>query len=889
LITLGASVAVSANPVHEPQFASEIHAWNIPAEDAVAAVRDFGVQSGITVAAEYKKLQGKRVNAVVGSLSVDAALTRLLAGTGVQYNYDAGHRAISFTTALPPPDLNVPQAPPAKATRPTPQVSSDAYFLEEIVVTAQKREENLQDVPVSVQVIGGSILSLHDFNSFEELTQTTPGVHVGNSGFDLYIRGVGSGENASFDMAVAQFVDGVYHGRARMSNAPLFDLDRIEVLKGPQSTYFGDNAIAGAINVITRTPGSTFDATCRLLYGSFGQYAGECGIGGPVTDTLGVRLALTRTGESGWITNVSTGEKAPDENNEAGRFTLAYQPTDDLKANLRVEASDRRIEGTNTDEPYQWTNCPPPAPLLLTTLNFGLCPKVLAAGLPVGLNNDLNTGLPGQGMELSTFENELTVTDKFLGQTLVSGTGFFNYHFQNQHDNTNVPLSISEVSGGSQLGKEKYHQLSQEFRVASPLGEPIEYLVGLYVHTDELTNGLIGNSNAVTSSLAALKLSALLPYTPISELTAFDQNEHVYSAFGSLAWNFTDQLRLRAGIRETYVSKDFDGSLALGTGTQLYGGFVPFPSAVAPEAAVLAAALKQPLGSTSGLNESSHAAMPAGGIDYHFANHMLAYFSYNHGFLAGGFNGLTPLVAPTQLEYGPEYVNADELGLKSEWLEQRLLVNLDVFVNNYRNLQVTGSVYVPATNSYSQFVENAAKSRSQGVDLETQWALSRDFRLSADITYLQAIYTEYPNATPTALQSFCTSHYVTPYCSIYPEPVPQYANLAGQPLNFAPRFSGSVGARYSPVIHGYRWATEMSPYFSSRYVTTPLLGSADPNHLFPTLGNYIRWDARMSLEPDRGHWAVDLIVKNLANKEIPVALNESQEPRNFALQVRCIF
>src|SRR5580692_2950329 len=154
--------------------------------------------------------------------------------------------------------------------------ASDTQLVE-IVVTAQRRSENLQNVPLSAQVISNAQLIEQNYNDLQDLSQIIPSLHVsaGGATSDIYIRGIGSGNSQSFDQSVGTFVDDVYFGRARSSTATFFDVNRIEVLKGPQSTFFGNNAIAGALNISTNKPGDTFDASARALYGMFGQYAIE--------------------------------------------------------------------------------------------------------------------------------------------------------------------------------------------------------------------------------------------------------------------------------------------------------------------------------------------------------------------------------------------------------------------------------------------------------------------------------------------------------------------------------------------------------------------------------------------------------------------------------------
>ena len=166
------------------------------------------------------------------------------------------------------------------------------------------------------------------------------------------------------------------------------------------------------------------------------------------------------------------------------------------------------------------------------------------------------------------------------------------------------------------------------------------------------------------------------------------------------------------------------------------------------------------------------------------------YFSYSNGFKAGGFNGQNPLQMPQNVAFGPEHVNAYELGLKSKWLNDTVLFNVDVFKSNYRDLQASAEVYDPINSVHNLFVENAASSVSQGVELETEWAVNRNFRLSANITYLDSHYVSFPNASPGTLQQYCSGPdgqkggpdggYVLPYCGAFPNPVPDLTDLCGQ-------------------------------------------------------------------------------------------------------------
>jgi len=201
----------------------------------------------------------------------------------------------------------------------------------------------------------------------------------------MYIRGIGSGGNESFDQSVGLFIDDIYHGRSRTTQATFLDLDRIEVLKGPQSIFFGNNAIAVLCSIITKKPGDTLDGFARALYGEYGQYAAEGAVGGPINDKFGARAALTFNGGDGWIKNVNTGEHVPHVHDMAGRVTLLFKATEDLEASLKIEGSKHREAGAAfSGQPMQIVNCPPPAPITAislgraarSTCRWVACPRV---------------------------------------------------------------------------------------------------------------------------------------------------------------------------------------------------------------------------------------------------------------------------------------------------------------------------------------------------------------------------------------------------------------------------------------------------------------------------------------------------------------------------------
>jgi iron complex outermembrane recepter protein len=719
-----------------------------------------------------------------------------------------------------------------------------AETLEEIVVSAQRRAEDVQKVPISMQVVTGQDLALQNQNSLDVMSQTVPGLYIAPDGpnNDMYIRGIGSGGYESVDQSVATFVDDIYHGRSRLSSTAFLDLDRVEVLKGPQTTYFGNNAIAGALNIVTKKPTNEFEAEWRALYGSYGQYAFEGALGIPVTEQFAIRLALADNGDSGWITNINIGRSTPSQDNLAGRLTMTYRPIEDFDATLKIEGSNNRVSnGGWGAQPFQIVNCPPQLPLP-ASFGDGNCAIALSQHIPFGINNNENAAEASQSTRLKTGEGVLTINYRKWGDTITSVTGFSAYNYDENTDGDAVPAYLQTFSL-----PERYHQISQELRIASPSDQPLEYLAGAYYQSDYTKIGLVENFPFLNPIIQATPpFAPLVPYLPVGRNISYTQDEDVYSLFGAVTWNATPELKLNVGLRGSWVSKNFTQNLYYAQGTAIFDGQVPLPPAVAslPSAFGLG-----PPGFISA-HRTDRAPMPSAGLQYQFAPQTMAYFSFARGFKAGGFNSADSSGIAADAAYGPEHVNAYELGVKSKWLDNRLLLNLDVFRSNYSDLQVQTLVYINSAVVGQYEVRNAASSISQGVEFEGQWALTDAFRLIAYATYADAHYVSYPNASPDVFEA---------------APVPSQ-DLSGRPTLFAPKWTGSLKAMYTIALpRHYSLTATISPYFSSSY----FLHQTDERQF--EQGGYTRLDARLTLQLPNEHWAIDLIGQNLTNADIITA------------------
>lgn len=769
-----------------------------------------------------------------------------------------------------------PIAAPANQAPPTEQGNSADGQIQDIIVTAQKREEPLQKVPVSVQVVSGATLQNQNLNSLTDLSQVVPQLHIvsaGNQqGQTIAIRGISSGaRNSSYDQSVPVFVDGLYYGRSVATQAAFLDIDHIELLAGPQSTYFGNNAVGGALSLQTKRPDDHFDGYARALYGSYGAYAVEGATSVPVSETLAVRLAGTANGQTGWIYNVNTREKAPGMRNYAGRGTVVWKPTSDFDAILKVEGSSNKITGAFNQTPSQWTLCPPPVGVPKVS-NF--CSYVVAANAaspgsaPTGLDNNLNSGLAGQFALLKTNTDELTMDYHAGDLTFTSVTGYLILDSHADEDNP----SVGNQWLTTQVVQQKYRQFSQEVRIASSTDKPVDFIIGGYYQRDTLDSSVEGLTPYFNPTLATLHFTGP---TPAGYLFTYTQKESILSGFAAVNWHITKQLTLNLGFRASRVHKDFVGNVSFGQAT---GPFAPLDDVYTPAQQVF---LGQFLGApgTFPYARTDKAALPSIGLQYQVQPQVMLYAKYTRGFLAGGFSSTTfaPLTsisgATVEPTFKPEFVNAYEAGVKAKLFGNRLLINLDYFRQDFKDIQVSAQIQLLA-GIYTSAAVNAGGSRSQGVELHAQWAPTSRLRITGDVTYLDAHYTDFPNAPITYGQNALV-------------PKPAFQSLNGKPLDFAPKWSGSFTGEYSVPIRGFRLTGALSPIFTTSYYNS--VGTDDPLFLIP---GSVRLDGKITLEDPSHRWALDLIGKNLTDRIIPLSFGSNttsggkEEPRNVAIQVR---
>lgn len=751
----------------------------------------------------------------------------------------------------------------------------------EIIVTAQGREQALQDVPVSVSVVTGDSLTEQGVTDLQGLSSMVSNVKIttGSLVNSINIRGVGSGENPGFEQAVATFADGVYRSRSRTTMAALFDVERVEVLKGPQTTFFGANASAGALNITTKKPDGDLEYNASALYEfNHGEYDVQAGVSLPVTDTLSARVAGRVSGMEGWI-ELPDGEKGPHDNSVQGRLSLHWQPSSNWTSDFRIDGARSRIRNFT---PFQLANCPPPAGFPTS----GVCQAIIDT-------NDAIDGDPAYDNELDfhaepgdSFSNfdflELALNNSWdvgVG-TLRSITAYSDMQVANR--NSLIPVLYATASGYDPFPvetNEGYEFFSQELRFESNLGGLIEYMFGGYYHHGKLDYetyaGFFFNPAPFPSfpglmeTVFGVDLPDFDATTALTGSPVTNQVEDTYSAFASVTINPTDSLRINLGGRYSKIEKSAHRSSPIGTSVNAIGDtFVPFedtlynanididgdfiPDIVVPmtKSDMFCALVACSLDDFANTEVENDKFMPSAGIQYDLTPDAMIYASYSKGFKAGGFS-----TTSTPSTFGPEEVDAYEIGVKNQLFDGDLTLNIAAFRMDYDGLQET-----TFDANLASSITNAAGARSEGIELGLAWRLSEFVTIAADVAYLDAKYTDYANGECSKISQYTPADQGDPSGPTVCGAAGGVQDMSGKRRSWAPEWNGSV--RLDAVIPVGNNELQISPWvdFSSWFYMTATADELLRQDGFAKVG------LRVAYGPSDGPWQIALIGRNLTDE-----------------------
>ncbi len=592
--------------------------------------------------------------------------------------------------------------------------------LQTVIVTAQHREENIQEVPVAVTAVDAGAASeavqrTHDLFTF--VPNAAAENPDGESRPRIYIRGLGTGDVAANTvLPVGLYADGVYLNAPISAGGALFDLDRVEVLRGPQGTLYGKNTTGGVINYISRKPVLNENGGyVTLAVGSENQRTVEGVVNGG-GEKIAVRGSFFTESRDGFIDNLATGETAGDLEREAARLQILVKPTEDFDALLKLHRRKHDGNGSNGS-------------LIIGTYN---------PGTPIAY-----TRPHGRYIDNSVYQDEeilhegasLTLNKGFGGITLTSITSYDitdNFVLGGGGNNPleNHTRSRSDVS---------WEQATQELRLSSSDQQRLRWITGVHLFKEQLDSTAVAARYQQSLAQLPAPLVAQSAATPGYRITSYDHETESAGIYGNIAFDFTEQFTVTAGLRWSTEKKDLQIALRQYNVVDLLAGNFwdeRFAGNPAPD-----------VNQTRSLSETwkdwSWDLTP----EYRFTDNLRGFFRYARGFRSGGLNvGVQNSLDPVRA-VEPEYVNSYEIGIKSEWLDERLIVNANVFYYDYEDIQTNLLVPNPA-GGITSALANGPEARAQGVELEIDGLITDTLRGRLAAAVLDSEYRQFINRNP---------------------------------------------------------------------------------------------------------------------------------------------
>jgi iron complex outermembrane receptor protein len=742
----------------------------------------------------------------------------------------------------------------------------------DILVTARRRVENVQKVPIAISVISGTELERNGARGIEEIRQLVPSLQVLSSNprnVNINIRGLGTSVGTASDgleNGVGFYVDDVYYGRPAQALFDLFDLDRVEVLRGPQGTLFGKNTTAGAISVTSRAPSFTPGGLAELSLGDYAYKRGRAALNLPlIDDVLAVRLSGSYTKRDGDWYNVRTGVHDDNVNRWSVRGQLLFTPT----SNFRLLVSG--------DYGIEKERC------CLAITAGGVTTRVDGSPLP----NDLYDRAARAGYTLLPNEPFARLVDGNIDSryrmwqgggsakadldlgwaTLTSITAgrFWRWFPTNDADGLGVQLfTIAKTEN-------RQNQFSQEIRLASRTGGTFDYVVGGYYFYQNV-HGLLTTQYGpdipswVFGAATPAAIAGSVGYTTFG---ASDARTWSYAAFGQTTWHITPELSLTPGLRFTHERKTgvFDQTVSGGA------DLAALPADEAAAALTIRQSLGAPLSYRAGLSNNS-----LGGqinLSYQITPRILAYATYSRGAKSGGLNLVSlPLAISPVIK--PEHVTNYEAGIKSTLFGNRLTLDANAFWTIDRGYQTTVLV-----NTVT-YLANVGKVRSRGVELDARLSPVRGLSLYGSLLYDDAKILSYPNAP----------------CPVEYRGLATVCDLAGRRLPGASKWSISAGGEYSVPLDAWGFA-DTSAYVGVDYSYRSSFYDSNNDSIYSIIPSYDIVNARLGVRVGK-RWDASIWARNLFDKDYyeyfqPGAFNSGilqtrpGEPRTWGFTLRAQF
>lgn len=787
--------------------------------------------------------------------------------------------------------------------------AGEARRLDEIVVVAQKREQRLQDVPISVSVWSGDKIETADIADLQELSSYVPNLTVQDAPITdvIAIRGIQSYLNPGFEQSVGVFSDGVYRGRGVQSRFAFLDVERVEVLRGPQDTLFGNNTVAGALILTSRQPTDEPQAAISVLHEIEHEetvWRGQ--LSGPLANGVSGRIAfIDRRMSDGWVYNRFYKERAPAVDEWSARGILRFEPSASTSFMLRYEHGEFDSRG---DAAEIFVVAPPLGPGAPNGGDDGIADFVSNAG-----NRSAEID-GGTALSFSGAMDEAVLEIKHAlgtGDSITGILAYSTYDFDRFYDADANPYDAIGL-----FEPEEFDQASFELRYEWDRDAPVRFLVGAYYLDANLTNESFGGLNVVdplttlnfgdvdgdgdneylnvsdptaaalanAAAAAGDPTAALLPFmSDFTRYTLLDQRTKSLAIFGESHWDINDRFTATLGLR--YTRNDKNGTQAaycLPFGSR--SGLARDPSCellpdlpaifstasmldpANPDPAVLAslaslvngrelALIAESIAHVTPLNRDEGFVSGHIGLQWDLSPTAMVFASVRKGFKDGGFNAFA--LTPGVVEFDEEEVLSAEIGAKLTLLDGAAEVNATVFNMDYENLQVS-----QFTGNTSFIVANAAEATVRGLELESRWQITDALALRGEFAINDFEFDRYPNAgctVPQMIQSGlnaaeCSSAGIN--------------DLSGRPAPRAPEMTASLSFGHTLPIGEYQLRSTLDWNWRDEQYGA---GDLDPVTLN---GSYAIVNFNAGFGPTAGRWEISVVGKNLTDDDYFVVADD---------------
>ena len=746
--------------------------------------------------------------------------------------------------------------------------------IDEIVVTARRREEKLQEVPIPVSVVDGDLLAdtgSFNVNRLKELVPTVQFYSTNPRNSAINIRGLGAPfglTNDGIEQGVGLYIDGVYFARPAAATLDFIDVSQIEILRGPQGTLYGKNTTAGAVNVTTKKPSFTPGSDVELTYGNLGFIQAKTSITGPITDKIAARLSFAGTQRDGVIYNVATEDDVNDLNNIGVRGQLLYNVNENVDVTLAADLTRQRPEGytqvvagvapTRRAANRQYAQIA--ADLNYTPPSFNAFDRLTDIDSPSRSYQDLG------GVSLTANWNTSIGT-----LTSISAWRYWDWDPSNDRDFIGLPITTKSAATSAQ------RQLSQEIRLAGDIRDNLNYVIGVYGFRQTIDSDPVQTQEQGSAAARFLLAPSEDAQTP-GLLDGYGQRSFIESStesaaiFGQLEWSVTDKLRVLPGLRYNYDKKDVDYR------NEIYGGLqTDDPDLIRLQRSILAPQAYQ--ADVDDTNLSGQITLA-----YQLNDSVNTYATYAKSFKSVGLNtagvpnNAAGQPATEAATVDPEDVQHFEVGIKTQPLPG-VTANFAVFNTEIKDFQA--QVVNASVGVLRGYLANADKVRVRGVEFDGNARINEYFSLYAAGAYTDGEYVSFKDAPPPLELTGG----------------PQVVDISGERLPGISKWAGSVGGEFK--FNGKLLGRE-GQYFSALDVSSrsDFSSSATPSEFLDVPG-YTLYNARLGFRGNDS-WDAFFWVRNLTDKDYYELLSAAPggsglfvgqpgDPRTFGITLRASF